>query len=284
MNPNLKAYALNIRCDTLKTIGHLGVGHIGGCLSVIELLTVLYFDVMHIDPAQPKMAGRDRFICSKGHAGPAVYAALANRGYFPKEMLLTLNQGGTDLPSHCDMNRTPGIDMTTGSLGQGFSCAVGAALGSKLEEDGATIYALIGDGESQEGQIWEAAMFAAAKKLDNLIAFTDYNKLQIDGSVAEVNDIAPLAAKWAAFGWNVIEVEDGNDTEQIRLAIRAAGKKRGLGRPSMLILNTKKGCGVKKIEDMGTGNHNCPFSEEEADEAIRELRKAAGCPAAGKEG
>ncbi|MBQ2597175.1 MAG: transketolase, partial [Oscillospiraceae bacterium] len=173
MNPSLKQHCLDIRCDTLRAIGHLGVGHIGGCLSVIELLTVLYFEAMNIDPAQPKMPGRDRFICSKGHAGPAVYAALANRGFFPKEMLLTLNQGGTDLPSHCDMNRTPGIDMTTGSLGQGFSCAVGAALGSKLEGDGAVIYTLIGDGESQEGQIWEAAMFAAAKHLDHLIAFTD---------------------------------------------------------------------------------------------------------------
>ncbi|MBR6704442.1 MAG: transketolase [Lachnospiraceae bacterium] len=286
LEPNLKDRALDVRCDTLRAIGHLGVGHVGGCLSVVELLTVLYFEAMHIDPAQPKMPGRDRFICSKGHAGPAVYAALANRGYFPKEMLLTLNQGGTDLPSHCDMNRTPGIDMTTGSLGQGFSCAVGAALGSKLEADGAAVYALIGDGESQEGQIWEAAMFAAAKKLDNLIAFTDYNKLQIDGSVAEVNDIAPLAAKWQAFGWNVIEAEDGNDLEQVRLAVQTAQKQRGSGRPTMVILNTKKGCGVKWIEDMGTGNHNCPLSEAQAEEAIRALREAAAqdkAAACGKE-
>ena len=188
MNTNLKDAARDIRCDTLRCIGHLGVGHIGGCLSVAELLAVLYFEAMKIDPAQPKMPGRDRFICSKGHAGPAVYSALANRGYFDRSELLTLNQGGTNLPSHCDMNRTVGVDMTTGSLGQGFSCAVGVALGSKLEKDGATIYALIGDGESQEGQIWEAAMFAAAKKLDNLIAFTDYNKLQIDDTVAKVNE------------------------------------------------------------------------------------------------
>ncbi len=286
MEPNLKDRALDVRCDTLRAIGHLGVGHVGGCLSVVELLTVLYFEAMHIDPAQPKMPGRDRFICSKGHAGPAVYAALANRGYFPKEMLLTLNRGGTDLPSHCDMNRTPGIDMTTGSLGQGFSCAVGAALGSKLEADGAAVYALIGDGESQEGQIWEAAMFAAAKKLDNLIAFTDYNKLQIDGSVAEVNDIAPLAAKWQAFGWNVIEAEDGNDLEQVRLAVQTAQKQRGSGRPTMVILNTKKGCGVKWIEDMGTGNHNCPLSEAQAEEAIWAQREAAAqekAAACGKE-
>ena len=175
MNYDLKEVCKDIRCDTVACIGHLGVGHIGGCLSVVEALAVLYFKEMNIDPKRPQMAGRDRFICSKGHAGPAVYATLANRGYFDKKELLTLNQGGTNLPSHCDMNRTVGIDMTTGSLGQGFSCAVGVALGSKLEKDGATIYTLIGDGESQEGQIWEAAMFAAAKKLDNLIAFTDYN-------------------------------------------------------------------------------------------------------------
>ncbi len=275
MNPNLKAVCQDIRCDTLRAIGHLGVGHIGGCLSVAELLTVLYFEAMHIDPADPKKPGRDRFVCSKGHAGPAVYAALANRGFFPKEKLLTLNRGGTDLPSHCDMNRTPGVDMTTGSLGQGFSCAVGAALGSKLEKDGATVYALIGDGESQEGQIWEAAMCAAAKKLDNLIAFTDYNKLQIDDTVAKVNDIAPLAEKWAAFGWKVIDVENGNDLALVSDAVQAARANRGSGRPTMVILNTKKGCGVRWIEELGTANHNCPLSEEQAAAAIREIRGEA---------
>ncbi len=272
MNKDLKAISTDIRCDILRCIGHLGVGHIGGCLSVAELLAVLYFEAMNIDPTQPKMAGRDRFICSKGHAGPAVYAALANRGFFDKAELLTLNQSGTNLPSHCDMNRTVGVDMTAGSLGQGFSCAVGIALGSKLEEDGATIYALIGDGESQEGQIWEAGMFAAAKKLDNLIAFTDYNKLQIDDEVAKVNDIAPLAEKWAAFGWNVIDVEDGNDVEQVSEAVRHAKLGIGSGRPTMVILNTKKGCGVKWIEDLGAGNHNCKISEEQAEEAIRAIR------------
>jgi len=272
LNKDLKAVSRDIRCDILRCIGHLGVGHIGGCLSVAELLAVLYFEAMNIDPAQPKKAGRDRFICSKGHAGPAVYAALANRGYFDKAELLTLNQSGTNLPSHCDMNRTPGIDMTAGSLGQGFSCAVGIALGSKLEGDGATIYALIGDGESQEGQIWEAGMFAAAKKLDNLIAFTDYNKLQIDDEVAKVNDIAPLAEKWAAFGWNVIDVENGNDVEQVSEAVRHAKLGIGGGRPTMVILNTKKGCGVKWIEDLGAGNHNCKITEEQAEEAIRVIR------------
>ncbi len=269
---DLKEVCRDIRCDTLRCIGHLGVGHIGGCLSVVELLAVLYFEAMNIDPAQPKMAGRDRFICSKGHAGPAVYAALANRGYFDRAELLTLNRGGTQLPSHCDMNRTPGVDMTTGSLGQGFSCAVGVALGSKLERDGATIYTLIGDGESQEGQIWEAAMFAAAKKLDNLIAFTDYNKLQIDDTVAKVNDIAPLEKKWAAFGWNVIDVEDGNDAEQVSAAVKLAKRARGGGKPTMVILNTRKGCGVRWIEELGAGNHNCKLSEEQAEAAIRAIR------------
>ena len=269
---DLKEICKDIRCDIMRCIGHLGVGHIGGCLSVVELLAVLYYEEMNIDPAQPKMAGRDRFVCSKGHAGPAVYATLANRGYFDRAELMTLNQGGTHLPSHCDMNLTTGIDMTAGSLGQGFSCAVGIALGSKLEKDGATIYALIGDGESQEGQIWEAAMFAAAKKLDNLIAFTDYNKLQIDDTVAKVNDVAPLAEKWAAFGWNVIDVEDGNDVEQVAEAVKHAKLGRGSERPTMVILNTKKGCGVKWIEDLGPGNHNCKVNEEQAEAAVREIR------------
>ena len=275
MNSSLKEIARDIRCDVIHTIGHLGVGHIGGCLSVVELLTVLYFEAMRVDPKDPKKPGRDRFVCSKGHAGPTVYATLANRGYFDKSMLLTLNQGGTNLPSHCDMNRTPGIDMTTGSLGQGFSCAVGIALGSMLEKDGATVYTLIGDGESQEGQIWEAAMFAAAKGLDNLIAFTDYNKLQIDGPVSAVNDIAPLREKWAAFGWHVIEVSDGNNVELVSSAVRQAGFNRGTGKPTMVILHTKKGCGMKWAEDLGPANHNTPVPMEEAEAAIRALREEA---------
>ena len=273
MNCDLKEKCKDIRCDIMTCIGHLGVGHIGGCLSIVELLAVLYFQEMNIDPAQPKMPGRDRLVCSKGHAGPAVYATLANRGYFDKKELLTLNQGGTNLPSHCDMNLTTGIDMTTGSLGQGCSCAVGVALGSKLEDDGATVYAIVGDGESQEGQVWEAAMFAASKGLGNLVGFTDYNKLQIDGTVAQVNDIAPLADKWAAFGWNVIDVADGNDVEQVSAAVKQAKANRATGRPTMVILNTLKGCGVKWIEEMGAGNHNTNVSEEQAKAAIAEIRE-----------
>ncbi len=273
MEYDLKQICKDVRCDTLLAIGHLGVGHIGGCLSVVELLSALYFKHMRIDPKNPKLAGRDRFICSKGHAGPVVYAALANRGYFDREELLTLNQGGTNLPSHCDMIRTPGIDMTTGSLGQGFGCAMGVALASKLEGDGAVIYTLIGDGESQEGEIWEAAMFAAAKKLDNLIAFTDYNKLQIDNTVEAICDLAPLADKWAAFGWNVIEVADGNDIDAVDDAITLAKQGLGSGKPTMVILHTLKGCGVPWIVDLGPGNHNCSVSEEQAREAIRAIRE-----------
>lgn len=272
MKQDLKEICKDIRCDTLRCIGHLGVGHLGGCLSVVELLAVLYFQQMNIDPENPKMAGRDRFICSKGHAGPAVYATLANRDFFDKAELLTLNRSGTNLPSHCDMNRTVGVDMTTGSLGQGFSCAAGVALGSKLEGDGAFIFTLIGDGESQEGQIWEAAMFAAAKKLDNLIGFTDYNKLQIDGSVAEVCDIAPLGDKWRAFGWNLIEVSDGNDVSLVSSAVSEAKKNLGSGKPTMVILNTVKGCGVASVIAKGAGNHNMNLSEAEAEEAIKEVR------------
>ena len=272
MDYDLKEVCKDIRCDIMTCIGNLGVGHIGGCLSIVEVLAALYFSEMNIDPENPKMPGRDRLVCSKGHAGPAVYAALANRGYFPKEELLTLNKGGTHLPSHCDMKLTPGIDMTAGSLGQGFSCAMGIALGSKLEDDGATVYAIVGDGESQEGQIWEAALFGAAKGLDNLIGFTDYNKYQIDDSVALVNDVAPLADKWAAFGWNVVDVEDGNDIDQVLAAIKQAKGNRGSGRPTMIILNTVKGKGVKWIEDLKAANHNTKISMEQAEAAIKEIR------------
>ncbi len=273
MDKELKKICREIRCDLIEEIASLGIGHIGGCLSIVELLGVLYFRVMNIDPKNPKMEGRDRFICSKGHAGPAVYAALSRRGYFDREMLFTLNRGGTDLPSHCDMKRTPGIDMTTGSLGQGFSCAVGIALGSKIKGDGATVYTLIGDGESQEGQIWEAAMFASAKKLDHLIAFTDYNKLQIDGTVAEVNDIAPLGDKWRAFGWNVIEVEHGNDPDDVLSAVLHAKENIGTGRPTMVILHTQKGCGMQWAVDLGPGSHNAAVPPEVAEAALRALRE-----------
>lgn len=265
---DLKKKCLEIRKLTLKTIGNLGVGHIGGSLSIVDLLVVLYEKHMNIDPQNPNMPGRDRLIVSKGHSGPAVYAMLSDKGYFDKEWLLTLNKPGTNLPSHCDMNRTPGIDMTTGSLGQGFSCAMGIAKASKLRKDNATIYTIIGDGESQEGQIWEAAMFAAHQKLDNVIAFTDYNKLQLDGRIEDICDIAPLDEKWKAFGWNTIMVEDGNDCDQIDRAITEAKLS---DKPSMIILNTVKGKGIRFAEEAGTSNHSMPISRELLDQALAEL-------------
>lgn len=272
MEQNLKEICKQLRCDVCESIGSIGVGHIGGSLSIVELLAVLYFDQMHIDPKRPDMPGRDRLICSKGHAGPAVYAALAEKGYFDRSLLLTLNQGGTHLPSHCDMNLTPGIDMTTGSLGQGFSAAVGVALGSRLENDGATIYAIIGDGESQEGQIWESAMFAGNYGLDNLIAFTDCNGLQVDGKVEDVGNLEPLADKWCAFNWNVIEVMNGNDVNAVRAAVIEAKANRGSGKPTMVLLRTTKGAGVSFVIAKGAANHNAPFSKEDAARAIAEIR------------
>ena len=180
----------------MDAIGRVGVGHVGGSLSVVEALVVLYYRHMRIDPHNPRMEGRDRFVLSKGHAGPALYSVLACKGYFDRSLLETLNAPETLLPSHCDMNRTPGVDMTAGSLGQGISCAVGIALGARLKKDGARVYCVIGDGESQEGQVWEAAMYAAHMKLDNLIAFTDYNGQQLDAPIDEINSLEPLVDKW----------------------------------------------------------------------------------------
>ncbi len=260
--------AKEIRRLTVECIASLGVGHIGGCLSIVDVLAVLYYGVMNIEPLEPNKEGRDRLIVSKGHAGPAVYAALASKGYIKKEDLGTLNKLNTKLPSHCDMNKTPGVDMTTGSLGQGFSCAVGAAIGSQLKKDGAYIYVIIGDGESQEGQIWEAAMYAANKKLNNLIAFTDSNKLQIDGTVDEVNSLGNIAAKWKAFGWNVYSV-DGHNVEEIYNAIKNV--KGNGSSPTMIILNTVKGKGISFVEKQGVSNHNMQITKEQLEIALKEL-------------
>lgn len=257
-----------IRKLILRTIGTLGVGHIGGSLSIVELLVVLYEKHMKIDPNNPKMQGRDRLIVSKGHSGPAVYSMLCHKGYFDEDWLLTLNKPGTNLPSHCDMNKTPGIDMTTGSLGQGFSCAMGIAKASKIKKDNATIYTIIGDGESQEGQIWEAAMFASHHKLNNVIAFTDYNKLQLDGQIEDICDIAPLDKKWEAFGWNVIVVKNGHDCAEIDRAIIEAKKS---AKPTMIILNTTKGKGISFAENAGVSNHSMPITSDMVDIAMKEL-------------
>ena len=267
---DLKSMCAKVRENVITTIGTFGVGHIGGCLSIVDLLVVLYEKHMRVDPQNPKMEGRDRLIVSKGHAGPAVYSMLAEKGYFDRSLLLTLNQNGTRLPSHCDMYKTPGIDMTTGSLGQGFSCAIGAAIGAKLRKDGAYIYTIIGDGESQEGQIWEGAMFAAHQKLNNLIAFTDYNNMQIDGDVSDVCDLAPLADKWRAFGWNTIELKDGHDLDAIDAAIQNG--KDQTDKPTMVILNTVKGKGVKFIEEIGYGNHSITMTPELMEQALAEVR------------
>jgi transketolase len=258
-----------IRNLTIDELAEAGVGHVGGCLSIVEVLTVLYYRFMKVDANEPKMKLRDRLVLSKGHAGPALYAALAHKGFFDKSLLSKLNKPGTILPSHCDMLKTTGIDMTTGSLGQGFSCAVGMAAGSKIKQDQVTIYTIIGDGESQEGQIWEAAMYAGSHKLDNIIAFTDYNKMQIDGTTDEIVSLSPLDKKWEAFGWHVINVEDGHNMEEISCAIEAA--KVLQGKPSMIILNTIKGKGLKCAEKAGVANHNMPITREMVD---REKQKA----------
>ena len=263
----LKNQAIEIRKLTLESIGKLGIGHIGGSLSICDLLTVLYFDIMNIDPQNPKMPNRDRFVLSKGHGGPAVYATLAVKGYFDKALLDTLNRPSTNLPSHCDMNLTEGIDMTTGSLGQGFSCAVGIALGAKMKKLNFTTYVCIGDGESQEGQIWEAAMLSSSQKLDNLVAFTDYNKLQIDGSIEEINGLYPLHLKWESFGWHV-QVVDGHDIDALRNAILAA--KTVSGRPSMIIMDTIKGKGADFCENK-VSSHNMPVTEDMWKQAVAKL-------------
>lgn len=258
-----------IRRDIIEAIGSAGNGHVGGSLSIVEVLSVLYYKQMNVDPQNPQMADRDRLVLSKGHAGPALYSTLAEKGFFPREMLKTLNKPGTNLPSHADMLRTPGIDMTAGSLGQGLSAAVGMAVAAKIVKSPATIYAIIGDGESQEGMIWEAAMYANQKKLDNLIVFTDYNNAQISGTIDEVNSLEPLADKWKAFGFEVFDVKNGHDVEEINDAIEAAKKA---SKPSMIILHTIKGKGVSFAEALGTGCHAMPVPPEKVAEALEELK------------
>jgi transketolase len=269
MNSLLIEKSNEIRRFTLESIAHLGVGHIGGSLSIVELLTVLYYKHMRVDPKNPHLEGRDRLIVSKGHAGPGVYAALASKGYFDVELLFTLNQFGTNLPSHCDMNKTPGIDMTTGSLGQGFSASIGIAIASKIKKDGAYIYAIIGDGESQEGQIWEAAMLGAHKKLDNLIAFTDFNKMQIDGNVEDINEAGDIVGKWTSFGWHTQRI-DGHDMDKIDQAIMNA--KNNPGKPHMVILDTVKGKGAKFAEDAGSACHNMPVTKDMIKDVVEGLK------------
>ena len=265
---NLEQIAREIRILTVKCIASLGSGHIGGSMSIVDVLTALYYKEMNVDPKNPLMEGRDRLVVSKGHAGPAVYATLAHKGYFPESELYTLNKYGTNLPSHCDMNKTPGVDMTTGSLGQGISCALGLALGSKIKNDNATIYAIIGDGESQEGQVWEAAFFAGHKKLDNLIVFLDYNKMQLDGTLEEVNDSGNMYDKFKSFGFDTYSI-DGHNIDEIIATIEKA--KTVTGMPHMIVLNTIKGKGVSFAEAAKANSHSMPVSKEALEEAIKEL-------------
>ena len=265
---DIKQISNEIRGFTIECIASLGSGHIGGSYSIVDVLSVLYYQVMNIDPKNPKMDDRDRLVVSKGHAGPAVYATLAHRGYFPKSELYTLNKINTNLPSHCDMNKTIGIDMTTGSLGQGLSCAVGMAIASKVKNNGAYIYAIIGDGELEEGQNWEAAEFAAIQKLDNLIVFLDNNDMQIDDYAHNLVYTGNYVDKWKSFGFDAVEV-DGHSHEDIYNAIMKA--KENTGKPHMIVLNTIKGKGVSFIEEAKVGNHSMPINAEQLKLALKEL-------------
>jgi transketolase len=242
-----------------------GGGHIGGSLSLVEIIISLYFRIMNIKPDQPRWEDRDRFILSKGHAGPTLYTALAYRGFIPKEMLLTLNKNGTELPSHVDQVITPGVDQTAGSLGQGLSCANGIALACKLQKKTNNVFCIVGDGESQEGQVWEAAMFAAQHKLDNLVAITDYNKMQIDATVDEIVSLEPVVDKWRAFGWQVFEM-DGHDWGDIYDTIQRAIAVKD--QPAMIIAHTVKAKGNTCYEN----RIECHFisipDEKEADRVI----------------
>ncbi len=266
----LEKKAIEIRKLTVREIGHLGVGHVGGSMSIVEIITLLYYRQMNIDPENPGWPARDKFVMSKGHAGPALYAVLADRGFFPPEMLDTLNVGGTNLPSHCDMNRTPGIDMTTGSLGQGLSAAVGIALGHRIQNLPGCVFALIGDGDTNEGQTWEAAMTAAMYGLGNLIAFTDYNKMQIDGPIDSIMKTDRLAERWTAFGWYTQRV-DGHDVAALDAAVERAREEQN--RPAMIIADTIKGKGLPGIEG-DYKNHNMPLSAEQSADLVASLSKA----------
>ncbi len=265
----LRVFAEEIRTETLWELGNLGFGHVGGSMSIVETLAVLYGDQMKYDAKNPKWEDRERLVISKGHSGPALYATLSLKGFFPREMLKELNQGGGRLPSHCDMNKTPGVDMTTGSLGQGISSAIGIALARRLNGSNDYTYLIIGDGECNEGQIWEGAMFAPAHKLDKLIMFVDVNGQQLDGYTKDVLDMGDIGSKFLSFGWFVQEV-NGHDIAAIYDAVIAA--KEEAGRPSAIILHTRKGNGCSFAECV-EGNHHMNFTPEQMNEAIAGAKK-----------
>lgn len=263
----LKEIARNIRKDIVSMIHTSKSGHPGGSLSAVEILTALYFDEMNIDPNNCKMEDRDRFVLSKGHAAPVLYATLAQKGYFDREELKGLRKINRMLQGHPDMKGTPGVEMSTGSLGQGFSVACGMAMASKLDNAPWRVYALLGDGEVQEGIVWEAAMSAAHYKLDNMVAFLDYNGLQIDGKTEDVMNIGPIVDKFKAFGWNVIEI-DGHDFDQIFAALDMA--KETVGKPTMIVAKTVKGKGISYMENQAGWHGNAP-SDSDLEQALIEL-------------
>ena len=248
-------------------------GHPGGSLSIAEILAYLYFEEMNVDPADPRKADRDRFVLSKGHCAPALYAALAERGYFPKADLETLRHVGSHLQGHPNMNDTPGVDMSTGSLGQGVSTAVGMAIAAKHWGGAWRVYTLLGDGEIEEGQVWEAAMLAGNQGLDNLCVIVDHNGLQIDGTIEEVNSAMPIADKFRAFNFHVVEVADGNDLAQLRAAFDEARATKGV--PTCLVCETVKGKGVSFMENQ-VGWHGKAPNDEQFEQAMSELGAAEG--------
>ena len=263
----LKIMAKVIRKDIIEMLTESGSGHPGGSLSAVEILTTLYFNKMNIDPSKHRDLDRDRFVLSKGHAAPVLYSVLARRGYFDVEELKTLRKLGSILQGHPNMNEVPGVDMSTGSLGQGISAAVGMAIAGKIDKKEYRVFALLGDGELEEGQVWEASMAAAHYKLDNLTAFVDYNGLQIDGPCSYVMTVDPIQDKFKAFNWNVIEI-DGHSFEQIINAIEEA--KAFKGRPTVIICRTVKGKGVSFMENVASWHGSAP-NKEQCSIALREI-------------
>ena len=266
----LKKIAHEVRKGIITSIYSAKAGHPGGSLSAADLFVYLYFEEMHIDPKQPMMEGRDRFVLSKGHTAPGLYAALAHRGFFPIEDLETLRHVGSYLQGHPDMKCVPGVDMSTGSLGQGLSAAVGMALAAKLDGKDYRVYAMCGDGEIQEGQIWEAAMFAGHRKLDNLVVIIDHNKLQIDGKVEDVCSPYPIDRKFEAFNFHTITI-DGHNFDEIAAAFEEARQTKG--KPTAIIADTIKGKGITFMEDVAEWHGKAP-KEEEFNIAMEDLRKA----------
>ena len=263
----LEKNACKVRMGIIEGVHSAKSGHPGGSLSCADILTYLYFAKINIDPKNPKMENRDRFVLSKGHAAPALYSVLANRGYFDTELLKTLRQIGSILQGHPDMKHIPGVDMSTGSLGQGISAAVGMALSAKHFGNDFKVYTVLGDGEIEEGQVWEATMFAANKGLSNLTAFVDYNNLQIDGTIEEVNSAAPIDKKFEAFNWHTIVI-DGHDFDQIEAALNEA---ETVDKPVAIIAKTVKGKGVSFMENQ-VGWHGSAPNDEQYGQAMSELK------------